>query len=70
MKYKPGDIIKWTSEYDDYIVKDSGTGIILDIKEYKLEEHSYVSYRVFRNAHNDIMFFEERDLHNINLKEK
>jgi hypothetical protein len=61
----PGDLVKWISEYDDYIVKDAGTGVILSSITYNCQNNNYITYEVYRNKHNDKMSFEERNIQKI-----
>ena len=62
MKFKVGQLVKWISEYDDMIVKDAGTGIILGHTRYTYNDVDHTVYQVYRNKHNDKMSFEERDV--------
>jgi hypothetical protein len=62
MKFKPGQLIKWTEEYDDFITKDAGVGIITSVNTYSYMEANYINYTVYRNKHNDKMFFDEKNI--------
>lgn len=65
MKYQPGDLVEWISEYDDYIVKDAGLGVIINSSTYSYQNNNYTTYDVYRNKHNDKMSFEERNIQKI-----
>jgi len=65
MKYQPGDLVEWISEYDDYIVKDVGVGVIIGSTTYNYQNNDYTTYDVYRNKHNDKMSFEERNIQRI-----
>jgi hypothetical protein len=60
--YQHGQLIKWISEYDDLIVKETGTGIIISSKRYSYGDSHHVIYDVYRNKYNDKMSFEERNI--------
>jgi hypothetical protein len=62
MKFKPGQLIKWTEEYDDFITKDAGVGIVMSVNTYSHMEANYINYTVYRNKHNDKMFFDEKNI--------
>jgi hypothetical protein len=65
MKFQSGDLVKWISEYDDYIVKDAGHGIIIGSTTYSYQNNKYTTYDVYRNRYNDKMSFEERNIQKI-----
>jgi len=62
MKHKIGDMVRWTSEYDDHIVKDTGIGIVIGSEKYSYIDNHYVTYKIYRNKYNDKMSFEERNI--------
>ena len=69
LKFLIGNYIDWQEEHTDGIAgKDWGTGIVI---EAKMHSPSYVDdyfmYKVYRNKHKDLYWFEERQL---TLKEK
>jgi hypothetical protein len=63
-----GNIVKWWTRYDDDIVRDAGTGLVLNIQER--EYHSvtqdevvkYKNFDVYRFKINDIMSINQRDI--------
>jgi len=58
-KLKIGALVRWQEPYDDDpdIIRDAGTGILLDIKEQKGAHNGKNSklFCVYRNAHADVM---------------
>jgi hypothetical protein len=65
MKFHPGDLVKWISEYDDYIVRDAGIGVIIGSTTYSHQNNKHTTYDVYRNRYNDKMSFEERNIQKI-----
>ena len=58
-KLKIGALVRWQEPYDDDpdIIRDAGTGILLDIKDREgpLAAKNSKLFCVYRNAHADIM---------------
>ena len=67
---KIGNYVDWCEDYDDGIAgKDWGDGIIIDtraLRSYCYNE--YVMYKVYRNKHKDLCWFEERQLKQKEIK--
>jgi len=69
MLAKVGDLVKWYDLYADAIVKDAGSGLIINAKDANYYAGVYENkiYHVYRFKHNDIRTFID---HNIELLEK
>jgi hypothetical protein len=68
-EFKVGDLVVWFEPYaDGLLTKDAGKGIVLQKKIYDLGFSSgpSVTYKVYRNKHQDTMIFEPRELEIIN----
>ena len=61
-----GSLVKWFEPYADGIVKDAGTGIIINSFSHKFYSKTIMTYEVYRTKHNDKMRFEEYELEKIN----
>ncbi len=61
---KKGELIKWFENYDDQVCcKDSGLGIIVELKKHKVNNFgTHLAYKVYRNKHKDFCWFQECDL--------
>jgi hypothetical protein len=70
MKHDIGDLINWHELYDDFIVKNGGTGVVLAIKEFVLGEHSHTQYKIYRNKLNDIAFLGQENVHKLQHKRR
>jgi len=57
-----GSLVKWFEPYADGIVKDAGTGIIINSFSHKFYNKSITTYEVYRTKYNDKMRFEEYEL--------
>ncbi len=69
MNFEPGELVKWFENYHDGdIVKDVGLGIILSSSKVSYENLHHISYEIYRNKHNDKMFFHEQDITKLRLK--
>ena len=67
---KVGNYVNWYEEYaDGFAGKDWGDGIIIDTQVHPPSCYSeqMETYKVYRNKHKDLYWFEERQL---TLKEK
>jgi len=65
-KFKIGQLVGWTEDYADQIAgKDSGSGIIIDIENYKsfYSGNETISYRVYRSKFKDLYWFDGRQLY-------
>ena len=69
MPAKVGDLVKWYELYADAIVKDVGSGIVLNKKDINYHDGMYknVIYDVYRFKCTDICRFMD---HNVELLEK
>jgi hypothetical protein len=65
MKHKPGDLVKWIEESNDFLVRDAGIGVVMTINTYSYMKTNYINYTVYRNKHNDKMSFDERNIQNL-----
>ena len=70
MKFKVGELIRWTSEFNDYIVKDSGIGIIVGSSEYSYKDIKHTTYVVYRNETRDEIPLSDRNIFKLIKKEK
>jgi|2_EtaG_2_1085320.scaffolds.fasta_scaffold71270_4 DNA-directed RNA polymerase specialized sigma54-like protein len=70
MKFKVGELIRWTSEFDDYIVKDGGIGIIVGSSEYSYKDIKHTTYVVYRNETRDEIPLSDRNIFKLIKKEK
>ena len=57
--FKAGDLVRWFMLYDIGTAYDSGIGVIIETLEFNFDDYEFVTYKVFRNEHSDIMLFEE-----------
>lgn len=65
MKLTIGDYVSWCEDYADGIGgKDFGNGIIIDTEIYESSFHTepIQTFRVYRNKHKDLFWFENRQL--------
>jgi|19_taG_2_1085344.scaffolds.fasta_scaffold59534_4 hypothetical protein len=63
MSFKSGEIVRWIEDYaEGDIAKDSGVGIILSSRQISYQHFNHTTYEIYRNKHNDKMFFEERNI--------
>ncbi len=64
MNFKVGDFINWLEPYDDGIPgKDYGDGIIIERKNTDHRTYGdYILYKIYRNKHKDVCWFEEQNL--------
>ena len=64
MNFKISDYVLWYEEYADGIAgKDWGDGIIIDTQSYPSSyDGGYLMYKVYRNKHKDLYWFEKRQL--------
>jgi len=63
--FEIGNYVSWCEDYADGIGgKDFGNGIIIDTEIYESSFHSesIPTYRVYRDKHKDLYWFEERQL--------
>jgi|TARA_R100001594_G_scaffold150341_1_gene211099 hypothetical protein len=70
MKHVVGELIRWITEYDDHIVRDAGTGIVLGSSEFSYEDHQYTTYVVYRNGIGDKITLSDRNIFKLKTKEK
>jgi len=61
---KVGNYVNWYEEYADGIAgRDWGVGIIIETEMYPSSySDDYPMYKVYRNKHKDLYWFEERQL--------
>ena len=62
--FKIGNLIRWHEEYDMYITKDTGLGVITDIKNF----NNVVIYKIHRIKYSDFINLEERQIQKITKK--
>ncbi len=63
MKFKAGELVRWTEEYADInMVRDAGIGVIISAKQYAYRDLNYTLYKVYRNKHNDMENISENNL--------
>jgi hypothetical protein len=70
MKYAVGELIRWIVEYDDRVVKDAGTGIILGSNQVSYGEHKHITYAIYRNDIGDKVTLPDRNIFKLRIKEK
>tara|TARA_Y100000593_G_scaffold87284_1_gene167477 strand:- start:505 stop:717 length:213 start_codon:yes stop_codon:yes gene_type:complete len=70
MKHTVGELIRWITEYDDHIVRDAGTGIVLGSNHFSYENHEYTTYVVYRNGIGDKITLSDRNVFKLRIKEK
>ena len=61
VKFEIGEMVRWYDTYSDLLItKDTGYGIIMDIQatDYGFTSGPWVTYRVYRNKHQDVCIFE------------
>jgi len=65
---KVGDMVEWWTRYADDIIREAGTGLVLNIKKHSYQSplgNSTVEYKnfdVYRFKFNDIMSINQRDI--------
>ena len=59
MSAKVGDLVKWYELYADQIVKDAGTGVVMNVRNINYYDGSYKNkiYDVYRFQRSDIHAF-------------
>ena len=59
MLVKVGELVKWYELYADQIVKDAGTGIVMNVRNINYYDGSYKNkiYDVYRFQRSDIHAF-------------
>lgn len=63
-----GRLVKWWTRYDDDLVRDAGTGLIVNVKEREYHAVTadkiikYKNFDVYRFKINDIMSINQRDI--------
>lgn len=64
MLAKVGDLVKWYELYADEIVKDAGTGLVMNHRGVNYFNGKYENklYHIYRFKHSDIMTFIDRNL--------
>ena len=64
MLAKVGDLVKWYELYADAIVKDAGSGLIMNAKNTNYYAGSYENkiYHVYRFKHCDIKTFIDHNI--------
>ena len=67
MLAKIGDLVKWYDLYADMIVKDAGSGIVINAKDTNYHGGTYENkiYHVYRFKHNDIQSFIDHNLESL-----
>jgi hypothetical protein len=60
--FKHGDLIRWFLMYSAGVVKESGTGIIIDINKINNKNWHSTRYKVLRSEQSDIMMFEQHEI--------
>ena len=70
MNFAVGNYVNWYEEYADGIAgKDWGDGIIIETSSYLSScSDEYFMYKVYRNKHKDLYWFEERQLKQKEIK--
>jgi len=70
LNFAVGNYINWYEDYADGIAgKDWGDGIIIDTRTYPSSySNDYFMYKVYRNKHKDLYWFEERQLKQKEIK--
>jgi len=58
------DYVYWCEDYDDGISgRDWGDGIVIEKRDHDAFGHGkYIMYKVYRNKHKDLCWFENRQL--------
>ena len=64
MLAKVGELVKWYELYADEIVKDAGTGLVMNYRNINYFNGKYENklYQVYRFKHHDIMTFVDRNI--------
>lgn len=64
MMLKVGNYVNWHEEYaDGFAGRDWGAGIIIETEMHSSSySDDYPMYKVYRNKHKDLYWFEERQL--------
>ncbi len=57
MSAKVGDLVKWYELYADQIVKDAGTGVVMNVRNINYYDGSY------KNKIYDVYRFQRSDFH-------
>ncbi len=70
MTFEIGELVRWTTEYNDGIVKDGGLGIVIHSTEYSYEKNKYTMYGIYRNKKGDAVQLSQNNVHKLKLKEK
>tara|TARA_R100000808_G_C2086633_1_gene108561 strand:+ start:590 stop:802 length:213 start_codon:yes stop_codon:yes gene_type:complete len=70
MKYAVGELVRWITEYDDHIIRDAGTGIVLGSNQFSYDNHEYTSYMIYRNGIGDKITLSDRNIFKFKPKEK
>ena len=60
--FQQGELVRWFLMYDIGIVKESGIGTIIEIIKFNDAYHNAINYKVLRNEHFDVMFFEQHEI--------
>ncbi len=70
MLAKIGDLVKWYELYADQIVKDAGSGIIMNKKNVNYHDGSYenIIYNVYRFKHSDVFSFIDYNVELLEVK--
>jgi len=68
MNFQIGELVRWTTEYNDLIVRDAGTGIVLCTTDYSYDNTRHTSYKIYRNKIGDTISVSHNNI--FKLKEK
>ncbi len=64
MSAKVGDLVKWYELYADAIVKDAGSGVVMNKREINYHDGSYENtiYDVYRFKSSDVKSFMDHNI--------
>ena len=70
MLAKIGDLIEWYETYDDLIVADAGSGLIMSAKNTNYFNGKYENklYQVYRFKHCDIKTFIDHNIESLEVQ--
>ena len=60
--FQEGELIRWYLTYDVGMVKETGTGIILEVIRFDYTNFNIITYKVLRSEHSDVMLFEQHEI--------
>jgi len=70
MLAKVGELVKWYELYADQIVKDAGTGIVMNVRNINYYDGSYKNrlYDVYHFRRSDIRAFIDYNIEKLEIK--